>query len=70
MNETLLQILVVWAASAGTASFGMLLRVSFKVERMEQRMDNGKEKHEEFAERLARHSERLDKHDLQIQRGH
>lgn len=67
MNDLLLQVLVIWAASAGTAAVALLLRLTVKVERMEQRMDSGAEKHESYEQRLARHSERLDKHDLKLQ---
>lgn len=64
--ETALYILSTWAAVAGSAAVGLLWRVSVVQARMMQRFEEGARTHERFEARLARHSERLDKHQIEL----
>ena len=66
--ETALYILSTWAAVAGSAAVAMLWRVSVVQARMMQRFEEGARLHERIEARLARHSERLDKHQIELTR--
>jgi hypothetical protein len=66
--ETALYILSTWAAVAGSAAVGLLWRVSVVQARMMQRFEEGARIHDRMDARLARHSERLDKHQIELTR--